>query len=75
MLIEDGKLINGIIKRSFESLGYLETPQVLPAGKWVHVAASYDHSTGNNSLFINDMLVFRETLTKVMRLKPPAREF
>ena len=34
----------------------LETPEVLPVGKWVHVAASYDHNTGNNSLYVNGQL-------------------
>ena len=53
MLIGHGKLRNEIVKRSFQSLGFLETPEVLPAGKWVHVAATYDHNTGNNKLFIN----------------------
>ena len=53
MLIARGKLTNEMVKRSFQSLGFLTTPEVLPKGKWVHVAASYDHNTGNNSLFIN----------------------
>ena len=30
--------------------------EVLPVGKWVHVAASYDHSSGNHSLYINGHL-------------------
>ena len=34
----------------------LETAEVLPTGKWVHVAATYDHNTGNNSLYINGHL-------------------
>ena len=56
MVIVDGKLKNDIVKRSFQSLASLTTPEVLPAGKWVHVAASYDHNTGKNSLFINGHL-------------------
>ena len=34
----------------------LRTPQVLPVGKWIHVAASYDHGSGRNSLYINGHL-------------------
>ena len=32
------------------------TREVLPMGKWVHVAASYDHNTENCSLYINGHL-------------------
>jgi len=34
----------------------IRTTEVLPAGKWVHVAANYDYSSGNNSLYINGHL-------------------
>ena len=54
--IEDGKFFNRIVKRSFQTLTPITTAEVLPAGKWVHVAASYDHNTGNNSLYINGHL-------------------
>ena len=53
MLIAYGKLRSDMTKRPFQSLGYFDTPEVLPAGKWVHVATSYDHNTGINSLYIN----------------------
>ena len=53
MLSANGKLWSHMVKRSFQSLGYFWTPEVLPVGKWVHVAASYDHNTGINSLYIN----------------------
>ena len=50
------KFFNRIVKhRSFQTLAPLTT-EVLPAGKWVHVAASYDHNSGNNSLYINGHL-------------------
>ena len=32
------------------------TSDVLTTGKWVHVAASYDHNTGINSIYINGHL-------------------
>jgi len=52
----DGKFLNQIIKhRSFQTLTTIAT-EALPAGKWVHVAASYDHNSGNNSLYINGHL-------------------
>ena len=55
MWIYDGEFVNHIWKR-----GPLRTTPirsgVLPAGKWVHVAASYDHNSGNNSLYINGHL-------------------
>ena len=54
--IENGKFFNRIVKRSFQTLTPITTAEVLPAGKWVHVAASYDHNTGNNSLYINGHL-------------------
>ena len=54
--IKDGKFFNRIVKRSFQTLAPITTAEVLPAGKWVHVAASYDHNTGNNSLYINGHL-------------------
>ena len=54
--IEDGKFVNRIVKRSFQTLTTIITAEALPAEKWVHVAASYDHNTGNNSLYINGHL-------------------
>ena len=56
--IESGKFINRIfLERRASLLRYrISSPEVLPAGKWVHVAASYDNNTGNNSLYINGQL-------------------
>ena len=57
MGIVEGKLSVRIVERSsFNQLTGINTPDVLPVGKWVHVAASYDHGTGNNSLYINGHL-------------------
>ena len=55
MWIVSGKLLNQIAKRSLQRLPRITT-EVLPRGKWVHVAASYDHHTGINSLYINGHL-------------------
>ena len=54
MWIADGKFYNQIFKgRNSQPFTSIRTAEVLPVGKWVHVAASYDHNTGNNSLYIN----------------------
>ena len=54
MSIVESKLFNQIVQR-VESVGLqgIITAEVLTTGKWVHVAASYDYNTGNNSLYIN----------------------
>ena len=57
MRILNGKFFIQIVKhRSSGQLPNITTAEVLPEGKWVHVAASYDHNSGNNSLFINGHL-------------------
>ena len=57
MWILGGKLFIQIVERSsFKTFTGVRTPMVLPVGKWVHVAACYDHSSGNNSLYINGHL-------------------
>ena len=50
-----GRLLNEIVVfRGSVTFGSItRTPKALPVGKWVHVAASFDHITGNNSLYIN----------------------
>ena len=56
--IDRGNFVNRMVMRtkSSEWLATITTGGVLPAGKWVHVAASYDASSGNNSLYINGRL-------------------
>jgi len=57
LFILDGKFLIGIAKRrAFQSDNHVTTAEVLPAGEWVHVAGSYDHNTGINSLYINGHL-------------------
>ena len=54
---DDGRFFNRIVKHgSFQPLLTTIRTEVLPAGKWVHVAASYDHNSGNHSLYINGHL-------------------
>jgi len=58
LAIVRGNFVNGMVMqtRSSEWLTIITTTDVPPAGKWVHVAASYDASSGNNSLYINGRL-------------------
>ena len=57
MGIEEGKLFIRIVERtSFKQLSSIRAPEVLPVGKWIHVAASYDHSSGSSSLYYNGHL-------------------
>ena len=64
MWIVDGKFFNQIVKRSSQPLISIITAEVLSAGKWVHVAASYDHITGNNSLYINGHFSISQNISK-----------
>ena len=55
----NGKFFTVIVKhKNFQKLPshWLITLEVLPVGKWVHVAASYDHNTGNSRLYVNGKL-------------------
>ena len=51
-----GKFFNRIMKHRSSGTLTTITTKVLPVGKWVHVAASYDHNSGKNSLYINGHL-------------------
>ena len=53
----DGAFFNRIVKHgSSQPLLTTTRTKAIPAGKWVHVAASYDHNSGKNSLYINGHL-------------------
>ena len=52
MWILYGKFFVRLINRHFPQL----TAENLPTGKWAHVAASYDHNTGNYLLYVNGHL-------------------
>ena len=57
MRIMEGNFFIRIYERgSFNLLSTIRSPKVLPVGKWIHVAASYDHRSGRNSLYINGHL-------------------
>jgi len=48
--------------------------KVLRAGKWVHVAANYDHNTGNSSLYINGHLSFSQNIGKGFEIDTTAQK-
>ena len=63
--IANSTLFNQIVQRGHPyHLTGMTTPEVLPARKWVHVAASYDHNTRNNSLYINGHLSVSQIIGK-----------
>ena len=55
--IEHGKFLNQMIVNFFK-LVTTRTTEVLPAGKWVHVVASYDYSSGNTRCISTDILPY-----------------
>ena len=70
MSIVESKLFNRIVQRvDFIGLKGIITAGVLTTGKWVHVAASYDHNTGNNSLYINGQFSVTQNIGKGYEIK------
>ena len=74
MGIAYGKLRFQMVRRSFQSLPLLTTPEVLPAGGLMLQQATIT-TPGITRCLSTDILVSRGTWAKAMRLKPPAREF
>ena len=54
--IYQDRFFNRIVKRRSSDTLTTTTFVGFPAGKWIHVAASYDHNSGNNSHYINGHL-------------------
>ena len=54
-IYQDG-FFNSIVKHRSFRIWTIITYEGFTAGKWIHVAASYDHNSGNNSLYINGHL-------------------
>jgi len=68
------KILIAIVKhRSFTSETYLTTAEVLPAGESVHVAGSYDHVTGINSLYINGHLKASQNISTGYSIETTSR--
>ena len=51
-----GRFFNRIMKADYGTTKAIKSKQPLELGKWVHVAATYDHTTGNNSIYVNGIL-------------------
>ena len=52
----DRKFFSRIVEASYIMRKALESSRQLDVGKWVHVAATYNHTTGNNSIYVNGIL-------------------
>ena len=74
MWILNGKLFIQIVKHGSFELTNITTAEVLPEGKWVHVAASYDHNSGNNSLYINGHLRASQNIGTGFEIATASRE-
>ena len=52
-----GKFFNRIIEANYNNWKIqIVSKRRLERGKWVHVAATYNHITGNNSIYVNGIL-------------------
>ena len=56
--IDNGKFSNRIVEANYEikKIKKIVSKRPLDRGKWVHVAATYNHITGNNSIYVNGIL-------------------
>lgn len=55
--IEKGKFRSRIYDADYTDKKIaIQSDQSLELGKWVHVAATYNHTTGNNSIYVNGIL-------------------
>ena len=65
----NGKFFHRITKfSSYAYLDYLQTDQPLEVGKWVHVAATYDNSSGVNSIYVDGVLNKTQNIEKGIRI-------
>ena len=74
MWIVEGHLSVIIAESYSESRHRINTSKVLPAGKWVHVAANYDHNTGNSSLYFNGHLSISQYIGKGYEINTTAQK-
>ena len=51
-----GKFRSRIYDADYHKKTAIQSDQSLELGKWVHVAATYNHTTGNNSIYVNGIL-------------------
>ena len=50
------KFFNRIVEANYQKKTAIVSRRPLERGKWVHVAATYNHITGNNSIYVNGIL-------------------
>ena len=50
------KFFNRIVMADYKFRTPIVSKRPLERGKWVHVAATYNHTTGNNSIYVNGIL-------------------
>ena len=55
-IANNGKFFNRIVDVNNNCKTKIESKWPLELGKWVHVAATYNHTTGNNSIYVNGIL-------------------
>ena len=56
-LAQNGRFFNRITRfPNHQFFTHIETDQPLQVGKWVHVAATYSHLTGVNSIYVDGVL-------------------
>ena len=51
-----GRFRSRIYEADYAKKIAIQSDQSLERGKWVHVAATYNHTTGNNSIYVNGIL-------------------
>ena len=67
--IVNGRFFHQITKfGSYASLPHILTDQPLEVGKWTHVAATYNHITGVNSIYVNGMLIKTQNIGTGFRI-------
>ena len=54
--IQKGKFRSRIYDADYDKKKAIQSDHSLELGKWVHVAATYNHRTGNNSIYVNGIL-------------------
>jgi len=52
----NGKFFNRIVEANYKKKTAIVSKRPLGRGKWVHVAATYNHITGNNFIYVNGIL-------------------
>ena len=66
-------IVNGtFFNRIEKDADYVRSNRSLEIGKWVHVAATYNHKTGQNSIYVNGILNATRSINKGLRIATEA---